>query len=105
MPDGELLAIVRKRDVGILSHTPQAVLESAAKHFLSGETLSYLGRKMSVYGAILQGVARLARLPAEPSTVAKRRWKVVRWCEEHEGKAQLTARDFGYSPDTISRWV
>ena len=35
----------------------------------------------------------------------KRRWKVVQWCEEHEGKVRLTARHFGYSPDTISRWV
>ena len=60
---------------------------------------------MSVYGAILPGVARLARLPAEPSAEAKRRLKVVGWCEEHEGKVRLTARHFGYSPDTISRWV
>ena len=51
------------------------------------------------------GAARLARLPAELSMEAKRRWKVVRWCEEHEGKVRLTARHFGYSPDTISRWV
>ena len=47
----------------------------------------------------------MARLPAEPSMEAKRRWKVVRWCEEHGGKVRLTARHFGYSPDTISRWV
>ena len=39
------------------------------------------------------------------SMEAKRRWKVVRWCKEHEGKVRLTARHFGYSPDTISRWV
>ena len=47
----------------------------------------------------------MARLPAEPSVEAKRRWKVLRWCEEHEGKVRLTARHSGYSPDTISRWV
>ena len=65
----------------------------------------YAGVKMSVYGAILPGAARLARLPAESSMETKRRWKVVQWCEEHEGKVRLTARHFGYSPDTISRWV
>ena len=65
----------------------------------------YAGVKMSVYGAILPGAARLARLPAEPTMEAKRRLKVVGWCEEHEGKVRLTARHFGYSPDTISRWV
>ena len=65
----------------------------------------YAGVKMGVYGAILPGVARLVRLPAEPSTEAKRRLRVVSWCEGHEGKVRLTARHFGYSPDTISRWV
>lgn len=47
----------------------------------------------------------MARLPAEPSLEAKRRMKVISWCEEHEGKIRLTARHFGYSPDTISRWM
>ena len=42
----------------------------------------YAGVRMSVYGAILPGVARLARLPAEPSAEAKRRLKVAGWCEE-----------------------
>lgn len=60
---------------------------------------------MSVYGAILPGAARLARLPAEPSTEAARRWKVVQWCQDRGGKVRLTARHFGFSPDTISRWV
>lgn len=65
----------------------------------------YAGVSMSVYGAILPGAARLARLPAEPSTEATRRWKVIWWCQEHGGKVRLTARHFGFSPDTISRWV
>ena len=65
----------------------------------------YAGVKMSVYGSILPGAATLARLPAEPSKEARRRWKVVRWCEEHEGKVRLTDRHFGYSADTVSRWV
>ena len=65
----------------------------------------YAGVSMSIYGAILPGAARLARLPAEPSAEAARRFKVVQWCREHGGKVRLTARHFGFSPDTISRWV
>lgn len=60
---------------------------------------------MSVYGAILLGAAHLARLPAEPSETAKRRLKVIQWFQGHGGKVRLTARHFGFSPDTISRWV
>lgn len=60
---------------------------------------------MSTYGVILPGAARLARLPAEPSETAKRHLKVIQWYQEHGGKVRLTARHFGFSPDTISRWV
>ena len=65
----------------------------------------YAGVSMSVYGAILPGAARLARLPAEPSETAKRRLKVIDWCYGHREKVRLTARHFGFSPGTISRWV
>jgi putative transposase len=65
----------------------------------------YAGVSMRAHGAILPGAARLARLPAEPSTEAARRWKVVQWCGEHDGRVRLTARHFGFSPDTISRWM
>jgi putative transposase len=54
---------------------------------------------------MLPGVARLARLPAEPSAEAKRRLLVVNWYEQHDCNARLTARHFGRSPDTICRWV
>jgi len=64
----------------------------------------YAGVSMSIYGAILPGAGRLARLPAEPSAEASRRLKVVQWYQEHGGKVRLTARHFGFSPDTISRW-
>src|SRR3972149_6202450 len=63
------------------------------------------GVSMRIYGAILPGAARLARLPAEPSAEASRRLKVVQWYLEHGGKVRLTARHFGFSPDTISRWM
>jgi putative transposase len=65
----------------------------------------YASVSMRVYGAILPGAAHLARLPADPSETAKRRLKVIQWYEEHGGKVRLTARHFGFSPDTISRWV
>ena len=54
---------------------------------------------------MLPGAARLARLPAEPSEEAKRRMTVIKWYEGHERKVRLTARHFGFSPDTISRWA
>jgi len=56
------------------------------------------------------GWAHLARLPSDPSEAAKRRLKVIQWYEEHGGKvrlrvatteSRLTARHFGFSPDTI----
>jgi len=65
----------------------------------------YAGVSMSIYGAILPGAGRLARLPVEPSETAKRRYKVIIWYQEHGGKVRLTARHFGFSPDSISRWV
>ncbi len=65
----------------------------------------YAGVTMSVYGAILPGAARLARLPAGPTAEAARRWNVIQWCVEHGGRVRLTARHFVVSPDTVSRWM
>ena len=66
----------------------------------------YAGVSMGIYGAILPGAVRLAGLPAgEPSETARHRLKVLGWCEGHGWKVRLTARHFGYSPDTISRWA
>ena len=65
----------------------------------------YAGASMSVYGAILPGATRLARLPAEPSERAARRLKVIEWYRGHGSEVRLTARHFGFSPDTISRWA
>jgi transposase-like protein len=65
----------------------------------------YAGVSMRAHKATLPGVARLARLPAEPSTEAKRRLSIMKWYEEHGRNARLTARRFGFSPDTVSRWV
>ncbi len=65
----------------------------------------YASVSMSIYGAILPGARRLARLPAGPSETARRRLRVMQWYHEHGGKVRLTARHFGFSPDTISRWA
>lgn len=48
----------------------------------------------------------LARsLARDPSAAARHRFEVVRWYEEHGRVVRLAARHFGYSPDTVSRWV
>ncbi len=60
---------------------------------------------MSSYGAIMPRVAALARLPAEPSAEAKRREKAVLWYVDNGRRVRLTARHFGFSPDSISRWA
>ena len=60
---------------------------------------------MGTYGAILPGAARLARLPAAPTAEATRRYKVIEWHQQHGSVVRLTARHFGFSPDTVSRWV
>ncbi|HLE04883.1 MAG TPA: helix-turn-helix domain-containing protein [Anaerolineales bacterium] len=65
----------------------------------------YAGVSMRAHRAMLPGAARLARLPAEPSPEAKRRMTVVKWYLEHSSRLRLTARHFGFSPDTIRRWV
>src|SRR3990172_8103184 len=52
----------------------------------------YAGVSMNIYGAILPGAARLARLPAEPSPEAKRRLGIVQWYEKHGRRVRLKAR-------------
>lgn len=56
--------------------------------------------------ALARGSLYLGRVAAkEPSPTAIHRFEVVRWYEEHGRAVRLTARHFGYSPDTVSRWV
>lgn len=55
---------------------------------------------------LLPGSTRLARIVRiVPSPAALHRLEVVRWYEAHGRQVRLTARHFGYSPDTVSRWV
>ena len=56
---------------------------------------------MGVYGAILPGAARLARLPVGLSKQARQRLSVMDWHEAHGRNARLTCRHFGISPDTF----
>ena len=65
----------------------------------------YAGVSMRAHKAMLPGAARLARLPAEPSPEAKRKMTVVAWYKEDDSKLRRTARHFGFSPDTVRRWV
>jgi putative transposase len=65
----------------------------------------YASVGMSIRRVRLPGVGRLARLPAEPSEEAARRLKVIQWYQAHGSKVRLTARHYGFSPDTISRWA
>jgi len=59
---------------------------------------------MGVYGAILPGAARLARLPVGLPKQARQRLAVMDWYEAHGRNARLTCRHFGISPDTFYRW-
>lgn len=55
---------------------------------------------------VLSGTTRLVRIVASaPSPAAQRRLEVIRWYEGHGRSARLAARHFGYSPDTVARWV
>jgi putative transposase len=47
----------------------------------------------------------LGRLHLDPSPKALRRLEVLDWHRSHGAVVRLSARHFGYSPDTISRWV
>lgn len=59
---------------------------------------------MSVYGAILPGAARLARLTPDLSKQGRGRLKWFDYYERHKHNASLTARYFGISRQTFYRW-
>lgn len=58
---------------------------------------------MNIYGAILPGAVRLARLPVRLSREARQR---VRWFDYYAktGNAALTCRHFGISRKTFHKW-
>jgi putative transposase len=53
----------------------------------------------------VRGTLYIGHLSPEPSAKARRRLEVLDWHREHGRVVRLTARHFGYSPDTISRWA
>ena len=59
--------------------------------------------RMSIYGSVIPGGVRLARIPIHLSAAAKRRLK---WFIYYEacGDARATCRHFDISPQTLYRW-
>jgi putative transposase len=59
---------------------------------------------MSVYGSIVPGARRLARLCTDLSKRARQRLKWFDYYRKHGGNASLTCRYFGISRETFYRW-
>jgi len=59
---------------------------------------------MSVYGSIVPGARRLARLCTDLSKRARQRLKWFDYYRKHGGNASLTCRYFGISRQTFYRW-
>ncbi len=60
----------------------------------------YNGSHMSVYGSVLPGAERLAKVP-ELSKVTRQRLKWFDFYEKIGRNARLTCRRFGISPQTL----
>ena len=58
---------------------------------------------MSIYGSIIPGASRLARIP-ELSKQARQRLKWFDYYRSHGTNARLTCRYFGISPQAFYRW-
>ena len=61
-----------------------------------------IGTRTSVYGSILPGAARLAKV-VSVSLAAKRRLAWMDWYQ-HSGNALLTCRHFGIAPSLFHKW-
>ncbi|MEX2220301.1 MAG: helix-turn-helix domain-containing protein, partial [Candidatus Rokuibacteriota bacterium] len=69
-------------------------------------TLPHSGAAMGLASSEPRHFKELAEIArAFPSTAAIHRHDVLRWHAEHESRVRLTARHFGLSPDTVSRWA
>ena len=64
----------------------------------------YDGHTMWVYGAILPGAARLARVPTGLNLRARQRLSWLNWYQEHGRNGRRTCERFAISPDTFYRW-
>ena len=71
-----------------------------------GHNLPFSGAAMGMASSRIphaKVVTRIGR--AFPSSAAVHRHDVLRWHAEHGNGVRLTARHFGLSPDTVSRWA
>jgi len=59
---------------------------------------------MSIYGSVIPGSGRLAKIPVELSKAARQRLKWFDFYKDHGRNARLTCRHFGISPQTFYRW-
>lgn len=67
----------------------------------------YAGSRMTLYGSVLPGAARIAAWAARMGKLtpeARRRLKVLAWHRAHGGAISLTARRFGLDRGTVRRW-
>ena len=65
------------------------------------------GGRMTVYGSVLPGAVGLARWVAKTEHIseeAKQRLKVIDWLRAHDNNVSITARDFGYTRETVGIW-
>jgi putative transposase len=64
----------------------------------------YNGATMSIYGSVLPGAGRVARVSAELSQRGKQRLRWMEYYESHAKNAALTCRHFGISRQSFYRW-
>jgi len=68
----------------------------------------YAGSRMTTYGYILPGSARISNWAFRVEGLtkqAKQRLKVITWHQQHDANISLTARHFGLSRQTVRRWL
>ena len=105
--DSELQAIVRKRTPWILKHVSQSTLDAEPKHFVSGETLPYLGRNVRIHVETANVLVPSVRFDhwlfrvAVPETLNGEdryqsiRGAAVQWYQERAAERL---------PETVERW-
>lgn len=67
----------------------------------------YAGCSMTIYGHILPGAIRIARLAERAGQLterAKHKLKILDWCRNHGGDISLTSRHFGITRKSIREW-
>lgn len=68
----------------------------------------YAGCSMTIYGTIIPGAARIARLANKTNNLterAKQRLKIVDWHNAHGKNQSLTSRRFGVDREALREWV